>query len=446
MIGQVGTHEKAPEEKLNTSPATRTTFPFLRLPAEIRNDIYRLVLLTQNVTTFTPKASQSQRILDDEADGVASVQLGEVAVGAIRCECSQAYETGYQPSILRASWQIYHEASSIFHLENFWTVVRINKLGFGAEMKNRGFPVVDVGDLWGHIRFPVMKIRFIFPSLDRNQSDTFAVATIYLEQLMRALWTAKGASEMGVMIQVQPSQTNNSPTELMLLRPFLKLRGIQGVMILGVSQQEYVDELTSAITTGDGLVQAFDELRAGLGCLQQYVEEHQWGRAYAQAERHSIFLNDCKLVYGMRFVGLELGISINRAISRSRAAKEITISTAVGVVQISLFLGQYAKTVRFTSRAMEFIFSASINPTVVVPVTHPLHYAPDTVRFENEATCFLILIRARAYIGMRKATRAMFEIAKARELDPNSLALATVTQDWDNTFGPSAPPLFRQRY
>lgn len=52
-------------------------------------------------------------------------------------------------------------------------------------------------NLWCNVKFPVMKVKVVFPSLEnRKESDTLVVATVHFKQLIRALWTAKGASEM----------------------------------------------------------------------------------------------------------------------------------------------------------------------------------------------------------------------------------------------------------
>lgn len=79
-----------------------------------------------------------------------------------------------------------------------------------------------------------MKVTVIFPSLEnRNESDTLVVATVHLKQLICALWTAKGASEMEVTIHVQPSRRENWPGERYLLQPFLKLRSVKRLVVWG---------------------------------------------------------------------------------------------------------------------------------------------------------------------------------------------------------------------
>lgn len=393
------------------------------------------------------KANHSCRTVREGAIDVAEIQPDEVAVGTIRCESWREYTFGCQISILRANRQIYLEAWGIFHLENFWTIVRVNKAGFGKEMKNRGFQVLPARDLWLRTGFPVMKVTVQFPSLeDQEQNDVLAVATSHLKQLMRALWTAKGASEMEVVITVQPQLTNEQPSERDLLEPFFKLRSIKRVSILGVSKQRDIDQLTRAITTTDGLKQTFDELTAGVKRLQRYLKERQWGLAMGQAEKHSILLTDCKAAYGSRFVGRDPNLDINTAVTRGQAALEIITATAISFAEVTLSQYDYINTVSFARRALQalgvfcrvnaWLLGNPANHTIVVPSHHPLLPITDTVPFKDEIECAILLIRARAYMGMEQGEPALEDIQKARELMPNSTTLASVSQTWQYMFGP----------
>lgn len=428
----------------------------MRLPAEVRNEIYRLVLLTQLVSTNTPKANPLGKHPGQGGGGVATVEPDEVAIGTVRCALWRTYKLGYQVSLLRANRQIYREAWSMLHLDNFWTLVQMNKAGFGEEMKNCGFPVATAGDMSRHVRFPVMKVRVTFPSLeDQNQSDTFVIAAIHLRHLMRALWTAKGASEMDLTIHIQPRRTNESPDERNLLWPFLKLRNVKKITILGVSEQKYNDYLTRSITKQQGIYMTFAELRAGIKCLQTHIKAKQWRRAIKKAENHSLLMQDSRIVYGNRFVGVELGIRPNRAITRGQAAKEIIIASAMIIAEVSLHLRQYNKTVRFASRALDLITYPSFirmpnatNPstfiTLVVPPQNSLAPVTRVVTYDNETKALLHLLRARAYISIRQAASALYDINKAREFMPDSAILVSVSHAWELTYGPIpaslAPP------
>ena len=179
------------------------------------------------------------------------------------------YTISYQIAILQTNRQIYREAWGIFHLENSWTIIQVNKAGFGKDMKDHGFPVATAENIRRHVKFPVMEVNVIFPSLeDQTQSDDLAVATVHLKQVIRALWTAKGALEMEVTIHLQPARTKISPSERSLLRPFRKLSSIKRLDILGGSDNIYINELTRAVTSADSINQSIDKLTASVQCLQ----------------------------------------------------------------------------------------------------------------------------------------------------------------------------------
>lgn len=359
------------------------------------------------------------------------MQLNEVPAGTIRCNSWRKYTLEYQISILRANRQIYREAWGIFHLENFWTIVRINKAGFGKEIKDRGFPVATSGDLWRDIKSPVMKVTVTFPSLvDRRESDSLLVATVYLTQLMRTLWTAKDAAEMEVIIHVQPRITNGSPNDRDLLGPFFKLRSIKKLIILGVSEQKDVDGLTRAITKTDGINRSFRGLTVGITRLQECIQAQEWDSAVWEGEKQAVLLSDCRLVYGNRFVGIDPSINVNTAMVRSQTAREIILATAMAIAQVTLYLRQYANTIRFADRAMDLISRAA----PVQPAAPPLAGA---ITVENETRCDVLLLRARAQMGMRRAELASRDIEQARELMPDSLSVASAAEIWQANFGPS---------
>lgn len=330
---------------------------------------------------------------------------------------------GYQIALLLTNRQIFREAWGIFHLENFWTIVRVNKAGFAKEMKDRNFPVgatnvATADSLWRHGKFPVMKVTVNFPSLaDQKQSDVLVVATAHLKSLVRALWTAKGASEMEVMVHVLPPKVPKSPSEGHLLRPFLKLRSIRRLVVVDMSHPEHVDRLTRAVTTTR---QIFGELMEGAKGLQEYIEAKQWGLAAEQEEEQSILMTDCLVVYGNRFMD-------------SRAGKEILITTIMSVAEMSLYRDQYARTISFADYALGLVSRPPVSQNI--PAVQPAW----VTFWERKTKCHILLIRARAYMGMRQAEGAFSEIEKAREIMPNSAELASISEAWRVMFGPSAP-------
>lgn len=404
----------------------RTPFPFLMLPPEIRNEIYRLVLLTQNVVTDKPNPDHQSL----GADGDGSVQPSEVPVGTIRCNSWRTYTMAYQIAILLTNRQIYHEAWGIFQLENVWTIMRFNKAGIAKEMKDHEFPVASADDLWHHIGFPVMKVTIMFPSLkDRNQSDTLVVATVHLTQLMRALWTAKGASEMEVTIHVQPRRTKNSPDERDLVQPFFALRSIKRLDVLGMSEQRHVDDLTRAITTTDGIHQTASELAAGIKQARRDIQAERWKPAFAQAEQNLNLRADCRIVYGNRYSGVDPGISRSTAIARNQVAKEIAIGTTIIGAELALHKGNYTSTIGFANLTLNLISRTSV-------FRRPLLTGILTSR--NETMCNMALLRARGHMGLQQAEPAFGDIEAAGKLMPHSAKVASVSLDWQVMFGASS--------
>lgn len=89
---------------------------------------------------------------------------------------------------------------------------------------------------------------------------------------------------------------------------------------------------------------------------------------------------------------------------------------------------QYKKTARLITRAMSFFYLGFIILNL------------DPIDFENETRCTIRLVRAGAYMGMRRGERALCEIENAHKLIPDSMTLATVSQTWQVMF--DSPPNF----
>lgn len=347
-----------------------------------------------------------------------------MVIGSIRCISWRKHTLAYQVALLRVNRQIHYETQGIFHRENFWTLVLVNKANFGKEMKECGFPVLPISDLCRRMRCFVMGVSVKFPSV-QDQTDTFLVASTHLKQLVRALWTAKGASEMVIKICIQPQRTNKSPSERCLLRQFFNLSGIKELVVLGASEHGYVNELVRAITTTDAIDHDFTKLGASLECLEQHIRAERWTDAVAQAARHSIIMQDCKLVYGNCFAGNHSHRDINISIARNKTSKEIRIATAMALAEVTLYQGQYASTLKFADRAFDLV--------TLVSIIHPGSYL-----FEMEMRCYVYLIQARAYMRMQQRHRALCYLDCARDLMPNSVAVASAFQTWQVMFGPSS--------
>lgn len=372
------------------------------------------------------------RVPGEGNDGLGSLEEDEVAVGTVQCDSWRTYTIGYQLDFLLTNRQIYREAWHIFQLENNWTIIRVNKAGFGEQLRAHGFPVASADSLWCHIKFAVMDVTVIFPSLeDRKEKDTFVVATVHVKQLIRALWTVNGASEMEVIIHVHPPHSKNSPDERHLLQPFLKIRSIKRLVVLGVSDQDYVDELTSVVTTTDGMTQTLGQLVAGVRRLKQYIRAERWEHAVEQGENLLVLMADCAVTYGDRY--FEAGPVL------SQVAMETLISTAMVMAELSILGGDYRSCIHFAksglrvSRTFVFQHLIPVHPTVFV---HPYHQLPpltDIMTFRTsrkETWCNMILLHARALMGIKQLPAAFEDLQIAERLMPNNEKVASVFQEW----------------
>lgn len=325
---------------------------------------------------------------------------------------------GVPTPILRVNRQIYREAWGIFQLENFWTIVSVNKAGFGKELKARGFPIATGSHLEPHIKFPVMRVTVIFSSLkDHKQNDVLVVATAHLKPSMRALWTATGASEMEVLVHIQPPVTNKTPGRRELLRPFRRLRSIKRVAVWNAVLDRHVDLRLPGMTTTDEIDAILGELTAGIDSLYQHMEHKQWLDALAQAEDNSVLMNDSQVVYDPRLSGVKLGVDPATARARSPAAKHVMTANALGVAELALHMHQFPSTIRFVN------FALRIFPALPFPG-------------DELAQSIVFLFRALALVGMHEPDQAFTDIEKARALAPDSSELAAVSRAWQDKFGP----------
>lgn len=294
-------------------------------------------------------------------------------------------------------------------------------------MKDHGFPVMTGGDAWRHIKYPVMKVMVTFPSLEgQKQSDFLFLATVHLNELMRALWTAKGASQMEILIHLQRPLTNNSPSQGDLLQPFFKLRNIKKNAAWSVPEQRYIDLLSRAITTTEDINLTYGELQGSIKCLRQCLRAGQWGQAFSYAKEHSILMNDCKIVYGNCFIGTEPDLNTNTAIFRGKKAQKIIVATAVNMADVSFRQRLYANSVRFAEHAL------SISNISNYPNLNP----PNLAIIPSYHQCLIFLTRARAYMGMKQAEAALRDIKRAREFIPDDKTLAFMFKVWQEKFGP----------
>ena len=319
-------------------------------------------------------------------------------------------------------------------------------------MKDLGFPVATANDLMRFIQFPVMKVEVKFPNPEsEEQSDELLIAAVHLNQLVRVLWTAKGASEMEVIIEVQPPVTNSSPSSRSLLRPFFDLRNVKKVIIWSQASRRYEYKLTRAMTKTDDDSQSFNELTASVKCLQEHIRAQRWEQAVAQAESHAILMADYRIVYDNHFISINQGIDVDTAVIRYHAIKEMYIASAMSIAEVTLHLHQYSNALLFADYGLKHISHNSAffqhltltHPTIMALFNNQLLSYTGTLAGEKDTKCSILLIRARAYMALENSMMAILDIKKARKILPNSETLASVSEAWHVMFGPfpeSSPP------
>lgn len=390
--------------------------------------IYRLLLVTKYVTTEKPRANFGCSDLDTGFNGT-TIPIGEVHSGTIRGECWRTYNLGFHLSIIGANRQIFREAWTIFQIENFWTLVQVNKAGFGQQMMARGFPVATNGNQFKHIKLPVMKVTVKFPRVEgEEQSDVLLLAAAHLKEFTRALWTTKGASQMEVTIEVQRLPLIDTPTEIDLLPPFMKLRRMKRVCVWSEADQGYIDYLPRGITPMADINLTFGELGLSVKTLQRHLEAREWRQAKSCAEEHMMLMSDCKLIYGNRFVGIEAGIFFGEALFRGRAAKKIIISTSVCIAQVNLSMRLFHSCIRFAEHAIY----VSRQVSGYLPTSQAV--------VSDEYISFIFVTRASAYIGLDRSVAARDDIQEARKLKPHSTRLAAVIRVWESKYGKLPEP------
>lgn len=323
-------------------------FRFLDLPIEIRNDIYRFLLNGNYISRRVPN-------LDYESSKTESEPIGNrpepqvAAVGTLRCHNVWRETQEYCTEILRVNKQVHEEAAAIFLNENNWITVNVNKSGFGAEMKRRGFGVLYCGNL-DHIEYPILKVSINFPSLrSRRETDTFLMSVALLNRLPRALWTTVGMREMEIRLELHPIFASISQEkEDNVLYCFYRLRGVRKAILVGGNQEKHKTmipiELTTPHVDANDILQ---DLKVMVGIFNAGWKRGQRQEIADLAEITIAFLSDCYKVYGTEFIS-----------TNDQAFHDIcsaTIRLAEGIAEARMDLGQYHSVIKYSNYAMKIL-------------------------------------------------------------------------------------------
>ena len=291
--------------------------------------------------------------------------------------------------MLRLNQQVHDEAWTIFARENNWITITINKLGYGAEMKKRGFGVVYCGKL-DHITSPVLKVSIEFPSLrSRREKDTFAMTAAGLNRLPRALWTTVGMREMELRLELHPLfATVPAKKEDEVLNCFYQLRGIRKVTLKGGNQKKHKQMIpTELIRPHDDA----DDISRDLKLVVQFINEG-WKSSERQelaelAESTIAFLSDCFKVYGNQFMAEDGKVF--------EAIAYATIRLAEGIAQARMELHEHRSVIKYATYAM-----------CILPIT-------------RKRRASLLILRGEAHGAIGENMKQMRNLLEAQELTPN---------------------------
>ena len=227
-------------------------FRFFDLPAEVRNQIYRDALLTQNAISRVPNPKffsfhePAEPLYMDEGEELRRGQTRYVpTVGTVLCENIHVEKSTCNMSLLRVNRRMHQEAAPIF-FENIWVAVHINKAGLARELKSRGYNVQVEGWKFKDKVKRALDLNIHIPNSRSRRSDSFLIGLTAIAQLPRALSTLAGFEILEFTFSVRPEFKGKFGPESELVTAFRRLQVLNPVK---VSEDDYVfEELAFAMS------------------------------------------------------------------------------------------------------------------------------------------------------------------------------------------------------
>ena len=386
-------------------------FRFLDLPIEIRNEIYRYLFKGNYVMRYYPNPKYQDSKTESEPILNCS-STSDAEVGTIRCENVWIETPGYNMTMLRVSQQVYDEAWAVFSKENSWITITVNKAGYGADMKSRGFGVIYCGTL-DHITQPVLKIRVNFPSLEpRKEEDTFLMSASGLSWLPRALWMTVGMKEMDLRIEMHrvfaglPAEKEDD-----FLDCFYQIHGIRKATLVGGIQDTHKTRIPSELTTPHGDADdILQDLVLILGVFNDGWERGERHVIAELAEAAIAFLSDCFKIYGITFI-IE-NVEVFNKIG------QVTIRLAEGIAKARTELKQHESVIKYSTYAM----GIPIGVRAISPIS--------AKRMAN-----LLMMRGEAYGAIGNSIDQLSDLLEAQKFMPTDKSvtgkLVTFKKDLD---------------
>lgn len=144
------------------------------MPLEIRNEIYRNLLVYHRVSKRVPNPAYHNSPTESEPI-VTRPDPKAIEIGKVGCQNIWIHTFDYHVSIMVTNRPIYAETKRLMRTENAWITVAVNKNGFGKDMKDHGFGVVSCRGL-DHVTQAALKISIFFPSLRDQEHHTFLMS------------------------------------------------------------------------------------------------------------------------------------------------------------------------------------------------------------------------------------------------------------------------------
>ena len=272
---------------------------FMTFPGEIRNQIYRNLLVTDKNTTNTPNQAYLESAEENEPIEHPPISSNTVG-GEVRCQNIWTSQSRCDTAILRVNKQIYNEACPIFRNENMWILLECNKNYFGDDLRDHGFDIVLLNN-GSRVINPILTINLIFPGLNRvDIVRSVALNSSSICQLQRALWTVTGIEGTLLRLDLNVNLLKSAKLEEDLMSPFCQLRGIRSVIVHGSPKYAEIirSEVEKPYTPAD--IQA--KLAGAISEVEKFKLQDRSEKVREPCELAIAFLADCYKVYGYFFL------------------------------------------------------------------------------------------------------------------------------------------------
>ncbi len=384
---------------------------FLALPPELRNEIYRLVLVTENVTKREPNPAHHSSCKDTEPMIHNYRESISHKPGTVRTHSLWLYSLDFQLSLLRVNRQIYDEASGIFAEENPWIFINTTKKRLSQDLRDHGYGVIRCGgekEIRQMIKFPVVEMSIYFPRPHETRAPyqthgphrhdgmiRFAVSTAGINQLPRALWTLKHSCLMGIFYDTSPNYTRFPKAAREVVNAFSRLQKFGIPHPILPSGPKCRVHLPHRLRFGTTESDIHTELQHALTATDRYTTQGKWQEVENLCEASLAYLTDCSKIHGRT-------IHTSTEITQSTAA--IVAALAIRLQQAKFLHKDYKAAIKYCSYVL-MLRQFQVNGTNIIS-------------FGRSVLARILMNRGQAYLGLRQGFNAMGDFLQAQILRP----------------------------